>query len=240
MSIFNGVAGRRSGNPLGVCYHNDAGSGQATVSFYEGWLPNHNPESGFAHAYVAEDGVLMAEDLTNKAWHCGDSYGNAKFLSVEICQSMGDEEIFRENEQKALDLTAEWFKLYGLTPDRNTVRIHKQFSATSCPHRSCELHGGGDACVEYFISELKKRLEQAVDVRGVKKLNCMYTVKGTGKVYWFDGRKVHYLSHPDQISILNRVYKDCYGKNMPCYTFDNKAPWHIRLIQATCGEEQKA
>lgn len=240
MSIFNGVAGRRSGNPLGVCYHNDAGSGQATVSFYEGWLPNHNPESGFAHAYVAEDGVLMAEDLDMKAWHCGDSYGNANFLSVEICQSMGDEEIFRANEQKALDLTAEWFRLYGWTPDRNTVRIHKQFSSTACPHRSCELHGDGDACVDYFISELKKRLENPVDVRGVKKLNCMYTVKGTGKVYWFDGRKVHYLSHPDQISILNRVYKDCFGKEMPCYTFDNKAPWHIRLIQATCGEEQKA
>lgn len=240
MSIFNGVAGRRPGNPLGVCFHNDAGSGQATISFYEGWLPNHGPESGFAHAYVAEDGVLMAEDLTNKAWHCGNSYGNANFLSVEICQSMGDENIFRENEQKAIDLVAEWFKLYGWVPDKNTVRIHKQFSSTACPHRSCELHGDGEACVEYFISELKKRLEAPVDVRGVSRMNCMYTVKDTGKVFWFDGRKVHYLSHPDQINILNRIYKDCFGKEMPCYVFENTAPWHIRLIQATCGEEQKA
>ena len=31
MSIFNGVAGRRSGNPLGVCFHNDAGSQSADV-----------------------------------------------------------------------------------------------------------------------------------------------------------------------------------------------------------------
>lgn len=240
MSIFNGIAGRRSGNPLGVCFHNDAGSTQANISFYEGWLPNHDPGSGFAHAYVAEDGVLMAEDLTNKAWHCGNSYGNANFLSVEICQSMGDETVFRENEQKALDLVAEWFKLYGWTPDKNTVRIHKQFSSTACPHRSCELHGDGNACVEYFISELKKRLEAPVNARRVGKMNCMYAVKGTGRVYWFDGKKVHYLSHPDQITILNRIYKDCFGKEMPCYVFENKAPWHIRLIQATCGEEQKA
>lgn len=237
MSIFNGVAGRRSRNPLGVCFHNDAGSSQATASFYAGWLPNHKPESGFAHAYVAEDDALIAEDLTNKAWHCGNSYGNANFLSVEICQSMGDEAIFRENEQKALDLVAEWFKFYGWTPDKNTVRIHKQFSFTACPHRSCELHGEGEACVEYFISELKKRLE---DVRGVGRMNCLYTVKDTGKAYWFDGRKVHYLTHPDQIAILNRIYKDCYGKDMPSYIFENGAPWHVRLIQATCGEEQKA
>ena len=206
MSIFNAVAGRRSGNPLGVCFHNDTGSGQANISFYEGWLPNHSPESGFAHAYVAEDGVLIAEDLINKAWHCGDSYGNANFLSIEICQSMGDETIFRENEQKALDLAADWFRFYGW----------------------------------YFISELKKRLEEPVDERGVEKMNCLYTVKDTGKVYWFDGRKVHYLTHPDQITILNRIYNDCFGKDMPSYIFENSAPWHIRLIQATCGEEMKA
>ena len=75
MSIFNGVAGHRAGNPIGVCFHNDTGSASADCGFYEGWLPNHDPESGFAHAYVAEDGVLIAEDLSNKAWHCGDSYG---------------------------------------------------------------------------------------------------------------------------------------------------------------------
>ena len=145
MSIFNGVAGKRSGNPLGVCFHNDAGSQSADVSFYEGWLPNHNPESGFAHAYVAEDGVLMAEDLTNKAWHCGNSYGNANYLSVEICQSMGDKDVFLANEQKALDLVAEWFKLYGFTPNSDTVKLHVDFSSTACPHRSQELHGSGDS-----------------------------------------------------------------------------------------------
>lgn len=239
MSIFNGVAGRRSGNPLGVCFHNDAGSGQANASFYAGWLPNHNPESGFAHVYVAEDDILQAEDLTNKAWHCGNSYGNANFLSVEICQSMGDETVFRENEQKALDLVAEWFKLYGWTPNKKTVRIHKQFSSTACPHRSCELHGDGEACVEYFISELKKRLEKPVDVRGVRRMNCLYSVKGGGAVYWFDGREVRRLSHPDQVTILNRIYKDCYGKDMPSYVFKNNAPWHIRLIQACNGGVQK-
>lgn len=238
MSIFNGVAGRRTGNPLGVCFHNDAGSASANVGFYEGWLPNHKPERGFAHAYVVEEGILMAEDLTNKAWHCGNSYGNTNYLSVEICQSMGDKDVFLENEQKALDLVADWFRLYGWTPDKNTVRIHKQFSSTACPHRSCELHGDGDACVEYFIGELKKRLEDPVDVREVSRLNCLYSVEGSANVYWFNGREVRLLSHPDQIVILNTIYKDCYGKDMPCYKFVNKAPYHIRLLQATKGVVQ--
>lgn len=236
MSIYNGIAGRRAGKPLGVCFHNDAGSGQATVSFYEGWLPNHDPESGFAHAYVAEDGILQAEDLTNKAWHCGNSYGNANFLSIEICQSMGDEAVFRENEQKALDLVAEWFKLYGWTPDKNTVRIHKQFSATSCPHRSCELHGDAQ---QYFIDELNKRLFNNINVKGARKMNCLYRVEGDVKTYWFNGLEVRYLTHPDQIVILNQIYKDCFGREIPCYVFKKSAPYHVRLIQACNGMVQK-
>lgn len=236
MSIYNGIAGRRAGKPLGVCFHNDAGSGQATVSFYEGWLPNHDPESGFAHAYVAEDGILQAEDLTNKAWHCGNSYGNANFLSVEICQSMGDEAVFRENEQKALDLVAEWFKLYGWTPDKNTVRIHKQFSATSCPHRSCELHGDAQ---QYFIDELNKRLSEDINAKEVRRMNCLFRVEGDAKTYWFNGLEVRYLTQPDQIVILNQIYKDCFGREIPCYVFKKTAPYHIRLIQACNGKVQK-
>ena len=237
MSIFKGIAGKRAGEPVGVCFHNDAGSASANAGFYEGWLPNHNPESGFAHAYVAEDGILMAEDLTNKAWHCGNGYGNDNFLSVEICQSMGDEAIFRENERKALDLVADWFCLYGWTPDKNTVRIHKQFASTSCPHRSCEIHGDAQ---EYFINELKKRLSRSINVKEVRKMNCLFRVEGDAKTYWFNGQEVRYLSHPDQIVILNRIYKDCYGKEMPCYVFKSSAPYHLRLIQACHGAVQKA
>lgn len=236
MSIYNGIAGRRPGNPQGVCFHNDAGSGQATVSFYEGWLPNHDPESGFAHAYVAEDGILQAEDLTNKAFHCGNSYGNDNFLSVEICQSMGDEDIFRENERKALDLVADWFRLYGWTPDKNTVRIHKQFSATSCPHRSCELHGDAQ---QYFIDELNKRLSIEINAKEVRRMNCLYRVEGDLKTYWFNGQEVRYLTHPDQIVILNQIHKDCFGKEIPCYVFKKSAPYHVRLIQACNGMVQK-
>lgn len=240
MSIFNGVAGRRSGNPLGVCFHNDAGSASADVGFYEGWLPNHNPESGFAHAYVAEDGVLMAEDLTNKAWHCGNSHGNANYLSVEICQSMGDKDIFLSNEQKALDVVAEWFKLYGLKPNKDTVKIHVDFSPTDCPHRSQEIHGAGEACRQYFISELNKRLNADITTVGrFNKMMCLYKVEGNVNVYWFTGNEVRLLTHPDQIVILNDIYKKCYGKEIPSYVFKKSAPYHVRLIQACNGPLQK-
>lgn len=47
--------------------------------------------------------------------------------------------------------------------------------------------------------------------------------------YYFDGTKVHYLGHLDQIKILKQIYKDNNGHDMPEYHWTNKAPWWIRL-----------
>jgi len=69
MSICRGVAGLRGGNPRGIFIHNDAGSQNANAAFYRKWLQTHPLENGFAHAYVASDEILYAEDDAYAAWH---------------------------------------------------------------------------------------------------------------------------------------------------------------------------
>ena len=154
MSIFNGVAGNRGHNPIGAVIHNDAGSQSANAAHYQSWLPGINPENGFAHDYVCSDGTIHAEDDWNCAWHCGDGWGNNEFYSVEVCQSMGDVNVFKANEERALALVASKFKAWGITPNNDTVRLHQEFFATSCPHRSIEIHGGFDATKAYFIRRI--------------------------------------------------------------------------------------
>lgn len=61
MSICNGVAGNRGRNPIGIFIHNDAGSQNANAAFYRNWLQTHPLENGFAHYYVAQDGILQAK-----------------------------------------------------------------------------------------------------------------------------------------------------------------------------------
>ena len=90
MSICGGIAGSRGHNPKGIFLHNDAGSKNANASFYEKWLKTHDLSNGFAHYYVASDRTLQAEDDNKKAWHCGQTDGNNEYLSIEVCQSMGD------------------------------------------------------------------------------------------------------------------------------------------------------
>ncbi len=161
MSLCRSVAGRRGINPVGIFIHNDAGSQNANAAFYRNWLQTHNLENGFAHYYVAQDGILQAEDDINCAWHCGNTNGNNNYLSIEICQSMGDINIFKSNEEKALQLAAQKCKQYGIEPNQNTIRLHQEVYATSCPHRSVEIHGGASGCKTYFINRIRALMGMA-------------------------------------------------------------------------------
>lgn len=160
MSICNGVAGSRGRNPIGIFIHNDAGSQNANAAFYRNWLQTHPLENGFAHYYVAQDGILQAEDDSNCAWHCGNLDGNFNYLSVEVCQSMGDLDVFEHNEEKAFQLVASKCIQYGITPNKNTIRLHQEVYATSCPHRSVEIHGGMKSTKAYFIERIKAHVKQ--------------------------------------------------------------------------------
>ena len=191
MNITN--AGVRGHNPTGVVIHNDAGSNGANTSFYNGWLPTHDPTNGFAHVYIASDGRLQASDFSNKAWHCANSYGNANYASWEVCQSEGDLNQFLRNEQAVLDDVAKYMKQWGLTPNRDTVKLHQELSSTSCPRRSVEAHGGTvESCRSYFIAELNKRLTGQNKEKGKKKMILFNTVD-TKRAYISDGVTIRWI-----------------------------------------------
>ena len=234
MSICRGIAGRRGKNPVGIFIHNGADSQNATSEYYKNYLQRANLENGFAHYYVCSDGILQAEDDSNCAWHCGDLNGNLNFLGIEVCQSMGDLNVFKANEEKALQLAAEKCKQYGIVPNESTIMLHQEVFATACPHRSVEIHGGAAQTKAYFINRIKELMNgnqsTTTDQEGVEDMQCMFTVEGKGCVYWMHDGVVTALAHPDELKIIQQIYKDNFGKDMPCYSWGKSAPWHVRLI----------
>ena len=240
MSICRGIAGRRGKNPIGIFIHNGADSQNATSEYYKNYLQRANLENGFAHYYVCSDGILQAEDDANCAWHCGYLNGNLNFLGIEVCQSMGDLNIFKANEEKALQLAAQKCKQYGITPSESTIMLHQEVFATACPHRSVEIHGGA-ATKAYFIKRIKELMgcSQSItaDQEGEEEMKCLFTVEGKGAVYYFDGQKVITLGHPDELKIIQQIYKDNNGKDMPCYKWSPKAPWYARLMSVIYSKE---
>lgn len=158
VTFYSGVAGRRPGKPTFAIIHNDAGSINATASYYSHWLPTHQAELGFAHVYIAKDGRYQAENYDNIAWHAGNGYANQWALSWEVCQSLGATDAdFKATEERVFQDVANAFKQYGLVPNRTTVRLHREYSATDCPHRSWALHGQAvQAVQDYFIAGIQR------------------------------------------------------------------------------------
>ncbi|WP_051910492.1 N-acetylmuramoyl-L-alanine amidase [Carnobacterium pleistocenium] len=161
-NVAGGIAGRRSGNPKGAVIHNDYGA--MTPKDYVSWLAKRKANGqlnlGFAQYYINRDQIARIEDTFNKAWHTATNEGNGWFLGYEVTQSFGDvvtDAEFIENENMTFMQVAEDFHFYGLKPNTTTIRLHKQFSSTSCPHRSWELHGWSNSSVQnYFVKKVKE------------------------------------------------------------------------------------
>ena len=145
----------------GVVIHNDAGSAGATAFWYVDWLAPRDKELGIAHYYIDRYTIFRAVDTYKIAYHTGDGVtrtsGNGNYIGYEVCQSKGASDAdFIANENMALMQVAEDMLFYKLPVNRDTVRLHREFIRTDCPHRSWDLHGKSmNAVKDYFIAKIK-------------------------------------------------------------------------------------
>lgn len=178
--IVNGIAGKRPGGPKGGVLHNDYGAMRAKE--YGPWLGNRKRASqlnlGFAPYYIDVLTILRVDNTNNKAWHTANNEGNTWYLGYEVTQSyygvLSDED-FILNENMVLRQMAEDFHYYGLKPNRNTIKLHKEFVSTSCPHRSWDIHGKSlNSVKDYFVNKvsrymsLGKTVEEMIKNEGTK------------------------------------------------------------------------
>ena len=150
----------RGYKPKGIVLHNDAGSVGATAEAYHRGLVNAHLsrlEAGVAHSYISGNTVYQALPESRIAWHTANQNGNKNYYGIEICQSIGaSDKVFLANEQAAFQEAARLLNKWGLKANRNTVRLHMEFSQTSCPHRSMKLHSGFDPVTQGVPSQAIK------------------------------------------------------------------------------------
>ncbi|WP_436890075.1 SH3 domain-containing protein [Mammaliicoccus sciuri] len=159
---------KRGYKPKGVVIHNDAGSLSA-MQYHDSLVnaPLSRLENGIAHSYISGNTVWQALPEGRTAWHTANNDGNTNYYGIEVCQSMSaSDKDFLASEQSVFQEAARMLKKWGLPVDRNTVRLHNEFSATQCPHRSMKLHAGYTSTQrapqsvvnktkDYFISQIK-------------------------------------------------------------------------------------
>ena len=159
---------KRGYKPKFVVIHNDASSLSA-MQYHDSLVnaPLSRLENGIAHSYISGNTVWQALPEGRTAWHTANQFGNTNGYGIEVCQSMSaSDKDFLASEQSAFQEAARMLKKWGLPVNRNTVRLHNEFSPTQCPHRSMKLHAGYTSTQrapqsvvnktkDYFISQIK-------------------------------------------------------------------------------------
>lgn len=170
-SVCRGVAGRRVGKVKGVVIHNTADNGTAVTHMNRlAGYSRKQLEAGFTHYFIDDKTIIRTEDTYNRAWHTANADGNANYIGYEVCHSTGDLAKFKKGEQNTFKQVAEDLKFYGLPATRSTVRLHREFVATACPHRSWELYGRSvNSVKDYFIAEIKKYMAGGATVNNTAK-----------------------------------------------------------------------
>lgn len=73
-------------------------------------------------------------------------------------------------------------------------------------------------------------------IGGINGMNALFNDSESGNWYWFNGDKVRLIKDGACLEILKKIHLDSTGRNIPCYEFNNTAPWDLRILQAVCSD----
>lgn len=222
---INYTMNKRGYKPKCVVIHNDAGS--STGKQYENSLVNAGYDrlaNGIAHAYATEGYVWEAISEDRVAWHTANANGNTNAYGIEVCQSMSaSDKQFLKHEQTVFQFIADKLNKWGLRANRNTIKLHDEYSYTSCPHRSYKLHTGFDPVKQgrpseatrlklkdYFIKQIRAYQDNKVPTATVVKgtsasSNTKSTVAGAWRKNsygtWYMEEKARFTNRSQPIMV---------------------------------------
>lgn len=224
---------RSTSNIKYIVYHytaNDGDTDEANGKYFDG--PNRNAS---AHYFVDDDSITQSVPDDYVAYSVGGSkyantkggklYGkatNANTLNIEMCDTIknGKYEVSAKTQENALALGREKMKQYGIPIDR----VIRHYDVT------------GKQCPAYFVNEsawanFKNKLMENPKERKEESMICAFKIDGKDRVYYYDGHNIKALTHSDQLKVLQTIYRDNNGKEMPFYNWTSRAPWYNRLKQ---------
>ncbi len=196
-----------------------------------------------AHYFVDKTSVYEVVSPDNTSWAVGVNYGGRLFgicsnynsINIEMCSDNGV--IAPETFNNTIELIKKLMKQFGIPADR--VVRHYDVCGKNCPGWAGWLPGN-----ESLWNNFKSKLIGASDASGSAEekkeemnMQCFYQIKGQGCIYYFDGINIHPLGHPDEVTVLNMIYKANNGKDMPSFVWTTGAPWHKRL-EAAIGRKK--
>lgn len=121
----------------GITIHN-TGNGKSARELYE--LLFLQQKLNICHYLVDENEVINTFPIDKETYHTGRGYdkGNMSTISIEICKSTCDNEVYLKAQKRAVKLIKKLMKEFKLSND--DIYFHSDFNNIKCPHRILEIY----------------------------------------------------------------------------------------------------
>ncbi len=191
-----------------------------------------------------EYAVQYVGDWTGDVYHCvpddrlcwAVGNGNRFGVSLEICEGTTRGQ-FEATWRMGVEFCA-WYL------DKRGWGIERMLSHDQCRKR----WGGTDhtdplpyfrkwgRTWEQFVDAVYAEMNGAGVGDGTEEddMHCIYQPNGEGRLVYYDGVRNHPLAHPDEVTVIQDVYKRCTGRDIPMFALGTQgAPWATRFTDAT-------
>ncbi|KFF31639.1 N-acetylmuramoyl-L-alanine amidase [Bifidobacterium bombi] len=182
---------------------------------------------GTIHQYVSE---------SDGSWSDANEVSNCSTISIEHEGGMAGVPCTRACMDASAELCADiarrygWPRLWHDGLDGN-VWLHREVPGSD--HAGCPDLAPNGLDVAYVIDKANQLLTGETPVRQEDDdMQAIIQINDEPGLRYFDGQRLHDLTHPDQVTALQMVAQAC-GRTLPCIKLgDSRSPWGTRLVEA--------
>lgn len=198
-----------------------------------------------SHYGVGADGeVWQWVDEADGSWADANWRSDCSGITIEHEGGMDGIPVTDKEVEASAKLLADiarrygWAKLTHAADGSRTgnVWLHREVPGTD--HAGCPDRCTNALPVDRLLAHANQLLGGTADTNTTTTndeedmMQCIIQPNGENRLVYFDGQKVHKLTHPDQVKALQMVARQC-GRSLPCFALGSKtAPWATRLEQA--------
>ena len=184
-----------------------------------------------AHYFVDSNSIYQSVLDLDTAWHCGNSWMNANSIGIEVVSAGED---FTAGEIENLSWLVQGLMAeYNVSPENvfrhyDTVDRAPAYTYTEDPYKLCPAPYINDIKWKALWYEITGQM-----VRRDTEMVCLFRPDGESCMVYYDGVFCHDLDNPDEMEAIKRMYRECNGKEIPCFEFGTPdEPWAHRFFDA--------
>lgn len=193
--------------------------------------------SASAHYGIGGDGTIhQYVSEADGSWSDANYASNNRTISIEHEGGMEGVPCTQACMDASAALCADIARRHGwkhLWHDglNGNIWLHREIPGTD--HAGCPDLAPNGLDVNYVINKANQLLQATTtNTNEEDMMQCIIQPNGEARLVYFDGQRLHNLTHPDQVKALQMVANQC-GHPLPCFAMGSKnAPWATRLKEA--------